>query len=86
MVHRRIMKINKNLPGDTPNNIPKFRGDVWFLNPSRTNRHKIHFIYVDLKFCTQACIIHSLVGTENGIYRSTRSGTSHISQIGILET
>ena len=27
MVHPRIMKIHKNLSGDTPNDFPKFRGD-----------------------------------------------------------
>ena len=27
MVHPRIMKIHKNLPGDTPNDFQKFRGD-----------------------------------------------------------
>ena len=27
MVHPRIMKIHKNLLGDTPNDFPKFRAD-----------------------------------------------------------
>ena len=34
----------------------------------------------DLKICTLA--IPTLVGIENGLYRSTGSGTSHIGQIG----
>ena len=37
----------------------------------------------DLKICTYASITHTLVGIENGIYRSTGSGTSHINQAGI---
>ena len=27
MVHPRIIKIHKNLPGDTPTDFPKFHGD-----------------------------------------------------------
>ena len=27
MIHPRIMKIHNNLPGETPNDFPKFRGD-----------------------------------------------------------
>ena len=27
MVHPRIMNIHKNLPANTPNDFPKFRGD-----------------------------------------------------------
>ena len=32
----------------------------------------------------KASITHTLVGKENGLYRSTGCGTSHISQIGKL--
>ena len=37
-----------------------------------------------MKFSTQVCIIHTLVGSENGLYRLTGYGTFHISQIGIV--
>ena len=33
---------------------------------------------------TLGSITHTLVGIENGLYRSTGSGTSHINPIGIL--
>ena len=35
----------------------------------------------DLKICTYASTTHTLVGIENGLYRSTGSGAAHISQI-----
>ena len=35
----------------------------------------------DLKICTQAFTVHTLVGIENRVNRSTESGTSHLNQI-----
>ena len=38
---------------------------------------------IDLQFCTQSCIIHTLVGIENGLYRSPGYGTFHKNQTSI---
>ena len=73
------------------------RGYISFVNKYVRWRHLISAKFVrsnldyvrtqkttDFKLCKYASISHKPVGIENGLYRFTASGTSHINQIGIL--